>query len=71
MKRLKTYEDYYKMNRPSCVGLSRIGRFRIYVCYADGSSVRASRIWAFIPRAWVSYNEQGICFSFSKKDKKQ
>jgi len=65
--RLEAYTDYYKMNRPACVGLSRIGFWNLYACYADGSSIRASRIWALLPRAWVSYNQQGICFSMKKK----
>lgn len=64
--RLEAYTDYYKSVAPTCIGLSRIGFWNLYACYADASSVRVNRMWCVLPRAWVSYNQQGVCFSMKK-----
>jgi len=59
---MQSYVDYWKENKPACVGLSRIGRGRYSECLSSGQSRDCSIFWSLFPRSWISYNSRGITF---------
>jgi hypothetical protein len=54
------YVDYWKTHKPSCVGLSRIGRGRWSIVYSNATSKPACLIWSCLPDRMVTFDKKGI-----------